>query len=270
MRALITGAGHGGIGGATCVRLARDAQAKGESTKLVLCSTGKRGALATLVDELRDLGAETLQLTGDLRDPAVPARLVDEAVAFCGGLDAVVANAGVGKPGALASLAEEDWDFAFSLNVKASWLLAKAAYPALRDSRGALVVTASMAGTAPAPESGAYPIAKAALIMLARTLAQEWARDGIRVNAVSPGPIRSRLTARYYADPAVEASRKAAIPLGRIGEPEDVAGAIAFLLGPDAAFVTGENLLIDGGLVGASLRRLAEVKATPVTAAKGV
>lgn len=81
-------------------------------------------------------------------------------------------------------------------------------------------------------------------------------QDGIRVNVVSPGPIRSRLTARFFDDPVIMASRKATIPIGRVGEPEDVAGVIAFLLGPDAAYVTGENILIDGGLVASTLNQL--------------
>jgi glucose 1-dehydrogenase len=110
-----------------------------------------------------------------------------------------------------------------------------------------MVAVASMSGTFPHIGLGAYPIAKGALITLSQTLSQEWAKDGVRVNSVSPGPIRTPLNVAYK-DPEVVAARHRIIPLGRLGEPEDVAGTIAFLLGADSAFITGENVLIDGGL----------------------
>jgi glucose 1-dehydrogenase len=257
MRALITGAGYRGIGGATALRLARDAASRGQAARLAICSTGRRDDHAPLLKELRDAGAEVLTLTGDLTDPEVPARLVAAAVEFCGGLDALVSNAGVGKPKTLLSLAVDDWDFQMNLHARAAWLLARAAHAALKASHGSIVATASMAGTVPYAGNGAYPIAKAALIMVCQTLAQEWASDGIRVNVVSPGPVRSKLTEKYYADPAVAAVRRAVIPLGRVGEPEEISGVIAFLLGPDATFMTGQNILVDGGLVGSSLNQLA-------------
>jgi len=256
MRAIVTGAGYKGIGGAACMRLAKDAAAGGREARIAVCATGKRKELSTLLDDLSAAGAKTVLLTGDLCDPAVPPRLVAEALDFCGGLDAVVSNAGVGKPVAMLEAEVSDWDFQMNLHARAAWLLAKAAHPALKASRGAMVATASMAGVVPHANSGVYPIAKAGLIMLCRMLAQEWAKDGIRVNVVSPGPVRSRLTARYFDDPAVMASRKATIPLGRVGEPEDVAGVIAFLLGPDAAYITGENIVVDGGLISATLNQL--------------
>jgi len=257
MRAMVTGAGANGIGGATCIRLARDARLRGESARIAVCATGKRKELSKLLEQIQAEGAETVLLTGDLCDPTVPPRLVEQAVEFCGGLDALVSNAGFAKPSPLLQTTLEDWDQQVDLHARAAWLLAKAAHPALKESRGAIVATASMAGTVAYYHNGVYPIAKAALIMLCKMLAQEWAVDGIRVNVVSPGPIRTRLTARYYANPDVEASRKAVIPLGRIGEPEDVAGVIAFLLGADAGFITGENILIDGGLVGSTLNQVA-------------
>ena len=256
MRAMVTGAGYKGIGGAACIRLARDAAARGETARIAVCATGKRKELTTLLDDIKAAGAQAVLLTGDLCDPEVPARLVSEALEFCGGLDALVSNAGVGKPAPLLDTGISDWDFQMNLHTRAAWLLAKAAHPALKASGGAMVATASMGGTVAYAGNGAYPIAKAALIMLCKMLALEWAKDGIRVNVVSPGPVRSRLTARFYADPAIEASRKSIIPLGRVGEPEDVAGVIAFLLGPDAAFVTGENILVDGGLVASTLNQL--------------
>ena len=99
---------------------------------------------------------------------------------------------------------------------------------------------------------GAYSPSKAAVLMLVRTLAQEWAADGIRVNAVSPGLIHTALTARIYADPETKAAREALIPMHRIGAPDhDIAGLVAFLTGPDAGYITGQNILADGGLMDA-------------------
>jgi NAD(P)-dependent dehydrogenase (short-subunit alcohol dehydrogenase family) len=247
MRALVTGASLCGIGGAVCERLARDAKAKGERAKIVACATGGRAGLTDLVDHLNDIGADAMALTGDLTDPAVPARHVAEALEFCGGLDALVSNAGLLIPGPLVDTEVSDWDYLLNLHARAAWLLGKAAFPALRDSRGAMVAVASMSGTFPHIGLGAYTIAKGALITLCQTLSQDWARDGVRVNSVSPGPIRTPLNVAYK-DPDVVAARNRIIPLGRLGESEDVAGTVVFLLGKDAAFVTGENILIDGGL----------------------
>ena len=164
----------------------------------------------------------------------------------------MVSNAGVSRPSSLAGLELEDWDYLLAVNARAAWLLAKAAYPALRASRGSFVAVASMSGVQPYPGMGAYSPSKAALLMMVRVLAQEWAADGIRVNAVSPGLIHTPLTARIYADPAAKAKREALIPMHRIGAADtDIAGIVAFLIGPDAGYMTGQNILADGGLMDA-------------------
>jgi glucose 1-dehydrogenase len=178
--------------------------------------------------------------------------LVEEAIKALGGLDAVVSNAGVSRPSTLAKLALEDWDYLLAVNARAPWLLAKAAYPALRESHGSFVSVASMSGVQPYPGMGAYSPSKAALLMLVRTLAQEWAGDGIRVNAVSPGLIHTPLTAKVYADAPTKAKREALVPLHRIGDPDaDIAGIVAFLIAPEARYMTGQNILVDGGLLDA-------------------
>jgi NAD(P)-dependent dehydrogenase (short-subunit alcohol dehydrogenase family) len=255
MRALVTGASPG-IGGATCLRFARDAAARGARAKLAACEVRPSRALDALVEELRGLGAEAHGLIGDLADPAVPARLVAEAEEKLGGLDAVVANAGITSPAPLAELALEEWDRLFAVNVRAAWLLAKAAWPALKRARGAFVAVSSMSGVQPHAGMGAYSPSKAALIMLCEVLAQEWAKDGVRANAVSPGMIRTPLTEATYRDNAVAARRAELAPLGRVGQPDDIARVIAFLCGPEAAYVTGQNIVADGGFASSILAHI--------------
>jgi glucose 1-dehydrogenase len=255
MRALVTGAASG-IGRATCVRLARDARARGRAAKVAAVDLGPSPELDRLIDELRALGAEALPLYGDMGTGEAPARVVGETADRFGGLDGLVSNAGINRPGPLVDYALEDWDRLFAVNTRATWLLAKAAYPALKASRGAIVAVGSMSGSNAHANLGAYGPSKAAVIMLVRVLAQELGREGIRVNAVSPGMVRTGMTARVYADPRVAAERDALVPLGRVATPEDVADVIAFLLGPDARYVTGHDLVVDGGVSGTLLGRL--------------
>ena len=242
-RVLVTGASRG-IGRAICLRLAS------QGAEIAACGSAHVDDLDAVIAEAAKQGGRVVPLLGDLADAATPARLVEQAVAALGGLDAVVSNAGVSRPSTLVNLTLEDWDFLLAVNTRAPWLLAKAAYPALRESRGSFVSVASMSGGQPYPGMGAYSPSKAAVLMLVRTLAQEWAADGIRVNAVSPGLIHTSLTAKVYADAPTKAAREALIPLHRIGNPDaDIAGLVAFLIGPDAAYVTGQNILADGGLM---------------------
>jgi len=245
MRVLVTGASRG-IGRAICLRLAS------QGAEIAACGSAHADELDAVIAEAAKQGGRVVPLLGNLADPATPALLVEQAVATFGGLDAVVSNAGVSRPSTLAKLETEDWDYLMAVNTRAPWLLAKAAYSALRKSRGSFVSVASMSGVQPYPGMGAYSPSKAAVLMLVRTLAQEWATDGIRVNAVSPGLIHTSLTAKVYADAPTKAAREALVPLHRIGAPDaDIAGLVAFLIGPDAAYVTGQNLLADGGLMDA-------------------
>lgn len=250
MRALVTGGSYG-IGGATCLRLAKDALARGEPAKIVVSATGARPDLAELVAELKSLGADALGVTGDLSDREFPSRLVQEAVAYCGGLDALVCNAGARFKGSLLEMGIDDWDRVNAVNLRATWLLCKTAHPALKTSAlngsgGAIVVVTSVGGIHPLPNYGPYSTTKAALIMLVQQLANEWARDGIRVNGVAPGSTITREKAKVKVDPETAAQRMAVLPMGRVSEPAEQAAAIAFLLGKDASYINGHNLVVDG------------------------
>jgi glucose 1-dehydrogenase len=255
MRALVTGAASG-IGRATCLRLARDARTRGDKAHLAVVDLATAPGLESLVEELAKLEAAALPVRADMGTPDGPVRAVGEALARLGGLDGLVSNAGVNRPGLLVEYTVEDWDRLFAVNARATWLLAKAAYPALKASRGAIVAVGSMSGTHAHANLGAYGPSKAAVIMLVRVLAQELGRDGIRVNAVSPGMVRTGMTVAAYADPQVAAERDALVPLGRVATPEDMADVIAFLLGPDARYINGHDLVADGGVSGNLLGRL--------------
>ena len=246
-RLLVTG-GSRGIGRSICLRVARDAIARGEHPKLAVTATGTSPDLANVVSELEQLGADALAITGDLGDPDVPGRIVAEALEFCGGLDALVHNAGGSIAGTLLKTSIEDWDTVFNVNCRAFFLLSVAANRALRDSKGAICAIGSNAAERVQPFLNAYPPAKAAVVMLAQQMAYEWGRYGIRVNAVSPGLTLSRSTETALGtDEARERTGKQ-IPLGRVGTPEDVASVVSFIIGPDAAYITGENINVDGAL----------------------
>jgi NAD(P)-dependent dehydrogenase (short-subunit alcohol dehydrogenase family) len=262
MRALVTGAASG-IGRATCLRLARDARAAGKAARVAAVDVGPSAGLDRVVEELRALGADVLPLHADMGAADGPARVVDEAVTRFGGLDGLVSNAGVNRPGPLVQYSVADWDYLFAVNTRATWLLAKAAHPALKAARGAIVATGSMSGSHPHANLGAYGPSKAAVIMLVQVLAQELGRDGIRVNAVSPGMVHTGMTAAVYADRTVASERDALVPLGRVAAPEDVADVIAFLLGPDARYVNGHDLVVDGGVSGNFLGRLPGIARIP-------
>jgi glucose 1-dehydrogenase len=246
MRVLISGASSG-IGAATSVRVAEAALARGEQPMVAVCGHSQTASQDEVVESIRSMGGKAIALVGDLGDPQVPSRLVDAAVAEFGGLDSLIANAGVASPGAIADLTLESWDTMFSVNLRGAWLLAKASYPHLKRSRGSAVFTSSMSGQQPHAGSGAYSPTKAALTMLAQTLALEWAPDGIRVNVVSPGMTHTPMTEKMYADPEIKKAREGIIPLARIGDPLDIANVIEFLVSPLSGYVTGQDVCVDGG-----------------------
>ncbi len=246
-RLLVTGA-TGGIGRAICQVLLQQAQTAKQELHVALAASRPSAELAQLTAELNDAGARAIGLHADLGVAESCQQLVDDAHTFCGGLDGLVSNAGMTRPAPLARQTMEDWERVFAVNTRAAWVLACAAHAALAQSHGAIVAVASMSGTFPHPGYGAYSASKAALIMLCRQLAQEWSCEGIRVNTVSPGMIRTPLTEPVYQDSEVALRRQTMVPLQRIGTPDDVAQVVAYLLSPQSAYVTGQNLRVDGGL----------------------
>ena len=246
MRALVSG-GSSGIGAATCLRIAEAALARGVHPMIAVCGHESNSSQKEVVRSIEEMGGTAIALAGDLGNPDVPGQLVEAAVTEFGGLDALVANAGIANPGAICDVSLEDWDNMFSVNLRGAWLLAKASYPHLKQSRGAACFTSSMSGQQPHAGSGAYSPSKAALTMLAQTLALEWAPDGIRANVVSPGMTHTRMTEKMYAVPQIKKAREDIIPLARIGDPVDIANVIEFLVSPLSGYVTGQDICVDGG-----------------------
>lgn len=246
MKILVTGVSEG-IGGAICLRLARKAAHRKEPLHLIMTTSGRKPIPERLAEALKLDGIEQTWLTADLADPDAPAQLIAEALSGDEGLDALISNAGMMAPAQLKDLTLEQWDTTFNVNTRATWLLVKSALPALKKVGGSVVAISSMSGMRPHAGSGAYSSSKAALSMLCSQLAQELAADSIRVNAVAPGMIRTPLTEKIYQHEEVSAKRNAMVPMGRVGTPEDIADVVSFLVSSEAAYVTGQTILTDGG-----------------------
>ena len=255
MNVIVTGAASG-IGRATCLKLARDAKARGESARIAAVDLPAAEGLRSLADDLKGFGADLQIVHADMATVDGPAQAVANAIERFGGLDGVVSNAGVNRPGPLLDYPVDAWDRMFAVNTRATWLLAKAAHAALKASRGAIVAIGSMSGSNTHANLGAYGPSKAAVIMLVQVLAQEFGRDGIRVNSVSPGMVKTGMTAKVYENREITEERNGLVPIGRVATPEDIADAIAFLVGTDSRYINGHDLLVDGGVSGNFLGRL--------------
>lgn len=243
MHVLVTGA-TGGIGQGICELLAQ----REPGLTLSVASSQKEAKLDALLQTLRDLGVQVHGFTGDVTKPEQAQGIVRQAIEAGGDLDALVCVAGASGPGNLADLPVEQWDLTFNLNTRSVFLMAQAAYASLKRTRGSITAIASMSGLHPHPGYGAYSPAKAALIMLCRQLAQEWGPEGVRTNTVCPGMVRTPLTEAVYQDTDTKARREALVPMGRIGRPDDIGHAVHYLIGQGAAYVNGQNLVVDGGV----------------------
>ena len=250
MRVLVTGVSEG-IGGAICQQVA-----KRPDSAIAMCVRKSREPVEKLAEELRHQGCDVLIFEGDLRDPAVPEYFVHTAAERFKGLDAIVSNAGAVDPTTLEDMSLEVWEDMFALTCRASWLLAKAGFPHLKATQGAFVGISSQSGVHPHRQTGAYSAAKAALIMLCKQMALEWGEHGIRVNSVSPGMIMTPMTRSIYDDIDITRQREAIVPLKRIGAPSDVARTVDFLIDPNNRYITGENIMVDGGLTLSVLDRI--------------
>ncbi len=192
---------------------------------------------------------DMVAIAADVTDAAQLAALVDGTVRHHGGLDILVCNAGItGRPGPFASIDMDDYDHVMAINLRSQVRLCNLALPHIAArGGGAAILLSSLSGLRGNGAINAYALAKAGVAQLARNLAVEWGPRNIRVNAISPGFIRTALSAPLIADAAFMQRRMAMTPLRRPGEVDEVAGAALFLAAPAGAFVTGQNLVVDGG-----------------------
>ena len=257
LRGMITGAGTG-IGRAIALEMVR------EGADLLITDIDLESAQRTIgeAQALRsDARVQAAHL--DVRDAAEAAQRVEEAAAFLGGLDIAVNNAGVSSMKRVVDLTEDDWDFNMDINAKGIFLCCQAEVryflqQGRSDKMRSIVNTASMAGKKAAPLLAHYSASKFAVIGFTQALALETAADGIRVNAVCPGYVRTSMQEREVVweanlrDMTPEEVRQEyvrAIPLGRLEEPEDVARVVVFLLSDRAAYMTGQAINVTGGSI---------------------
>jgi NAD(P)-dependent dehydrogenase (short-subunit alcohol dehydrogenase family) len=239
--ALVTGAARG-IGRATALALAQ----AGADVALGLRDRGTGSELAAAIQAL---GRRALPLQMDVTHRAEVTAAVAEALRVLGRIDILVNNAGIGPPNPAETVTEADFDATLAVNLKGTFFVSQEVGRAMiaAGNGGRIINLSSQAGFVALPTESVYCMTKAAIAHLTKCLAVEWAPHGINVNAVAPTFIRTPGTAKWLEDEAFRRDLLARIPLGRVGEPGDVAGTVVFLASPAAGMVTGATLLVDGG-----------------------
>lgn len=232
-RVLVTGAGRG----------------IGEGIASVLAQRGWRVAVNDVDPDAAGESAgavDGVAIPGDVGREA--ARVVDMAAEALGGLDALVNNAGIHRRAGLADATVDELDAVYRVNLRAVVLGSQAALPHFDAAgAGAVVSVSSIAAFTPQMNVGLYTAAKAGVTAFTAQAAVEWGPRGVRVNAIAPGMIRTAMAEAVYADEELHAKRRAMVPVGRIGTPKDMGRVTAFLLSDDAAYVSGQTIVVDGG-----------------------
>jgi NAD(P)-dependent dehydrogenase (short-subunit alcohol dehydrogenase family) len=189
----------------------------------------------------------SIPLVADIADEAS----VEAALDQLGGAPTVVVNnAGIVRFGPLIDLELEDFRSVVQVNLVGTFIVARAAARRMRaeEIAGSIINITSMNGVAPGPNGGAYGATKSGIALLTQQMAIEWGPWGIRVNAVAPGMILAGMSEQVFADPVIREARESKVPLGRLGAAEDIAAMVAFLASDQASYVTGQNILVDGGV----------------------
>jgi NAD(P)-dependent dehydrogenase (short-subunit alcohol dehydrogenase family) len=233
--ALVTGAGRG-LGAAIAGRLAADGWRVGildrDESEVAVVAASVPGSVALRADIVDEVGVEAaLDELG-----AVPLLVVN--------------NAGIVRFGPLLGLTQDDFRAVVEVNLIGTFTVARAAARRMiaEGVAGSIVNITSMNGVAPGPNGGAYGATKAGVALLTQQMAIEWGRSGIRVNAVAPGMILAGMSEQIFADPVIREARESKVPLGRLGTADDIARVVSFLGSDAASYVTGQNILVDGGV----------------------
>lgn len=239
--ALVTGAGSG-IGREVAIELAAEGA-------VVAAADVDVSAAERTVETIAGAGGRAHAFALDVTDPEAVKRVVGEAARTLGGLDVLVNSAGVREIVPVLELSFEEWNRVMGVNITGTFLCSQAFANHLiaAGQTGAIVNLASTLGVSASPNRAAYTASKHAVVGLTKEMAMELGEQGIRVNAVGPGVIRTPLTERYFQDPDYAARIKDIHALGRWGEPPEIAKAILFLASDDASFCTGTTFVVDGG-----------------------
>jgi len=238
--AIVTGSGRG-IGRAIALELA------GAGAKVVVNYAGRVDKAVETVELIREAGGECIAVQADVSQTFDVDRLIKTTLEHFGKIDILVNNAGITRDSLLLRMKEADWDVVLATNLKGVFLCTKAVSKGMLKQRSGVIVNiSSVVGLSGNAGQANYAAAKAGIIGFSKSIAKEFAARGIRVNVVAPGYISTDMTETLAEAMHSEVLR--AIPLGRLGKPEDVAKVVRFLVSPEASYITGQTLCVDGGM----------------------
>ena len=237
---MVTG-GSRGIGRAVAIRLAS------EGADLALCSSRSVEAAERVAEEVKSMGRRTIVRQVDVSDSGTVNPFIASVVSELGRLDILVNNAGVTRDGMLLRMKEDDWVRVLEVNLKGAFLTMRAAIrPMIKAKRGRIINISSVVALTGNAAQANYVASKAGLIGLTKSVAREFVSRGITANAVAPGYIPTEMTEGL--PPEVKSALLARVPMGRPGNAEDVAAAVAYLASDDAEYITGQVIVVDGGM----------------------